>query len=309
MQSTSRNVKCGETSTRYKAHLLLSALAGPLQEFASLIIAAESHQRLCSANGCAPCEVEIAASSRTPEALKRSLRVTSVERIGARINQATGVFVVDRPTCAQKFIDVHPMSVCDRLGLRRPALIRCEKSSDVCVKLRALRAWARHEEWRCYLTQWHGSARGATRGWCHHSVLQISIADNDQVRAAIGGLLSHPLNERDVCGINQEHRREAREVAKAKLCVAAIKFNPARGSANGSSKRGVAQQCDVPNAIAGERQGELLPNLIRANSADQLHPLAATDERASNAHAETTCLMSPVSGNLTNRTADDGDHL
>jgi hypothetical protein len=153
LQLTSRNVKCGETSTRYKAHLLFSALAGPLQEFASLIIAAESHQRLCSANGCAPCEVEIAASSRTPEALKRSLRVTRVERIGARINQATGIVVADRPTCAQEFVNIHPLSVCDPLGLRRPTLIRCEKSSKVCVKFLTLRARTRHEEWRCNLAQ------------------------------------------------------------------------------------------------------------------------------------------------------------
>jgi len=153
LQSTSRDVKYGEASTRHKAHLLLSALAGPLQEIASLIIAAESHQRLCSSNGCAPSKVEIATPSGTPEALERSLSVTSVERIGARINQATGIVVADRPTCAQEFVDVHPLSVCDRLGLRRPALIRCEKSSKVCVKFRTLHARARYEEWRCNLTQ------------------------------------------------------------------------------------------------------------------------------------------------------------
>lgn len=153
MQSTSRDVKYGEASPRHKAHLLLSALAGPLQEIASLIIAAESYQRLCSPNGCAPGKVEIAAPSGTPEALERSLGVTSVERIGARINQATGIVVADRPTCAQEFVDVHPLSVCDRLGLRRPTLIRCEKSSKVCVKFRTLRARARYEEWRCNLTQ------------------------------------------------------------------------------------------------------------------------------------------------------------
>ncbi len=129
------------------------------------------------------------------------------------------------------------------------------------------------------------------------------------MRATIGALLRHPLDERDVYGINQEHRREAREIAEAELCVATIKFNPARCSANGSSKRGVTQQSNVPNAIAGKRQGELLPNPIRANSTNHLYPLAATDERAGNAHPETTCLKSPVSGNLPNQTADDGDHL
>jgi len=76
----------------------------------------------------------------------------ALECFGARINQATGIVVADRPTCAQEFVDIHPLSVCDRLGLRRPALIRCEKSSKVCVKFRALRAGARHEEWRCNLT-------------------------------------------------------------------------------------------------------------------------------------------------------------
>ena len=129
MQSTSRDVKYGEASPRHKAHLLFAALAGPLQEIASLIIAAESHQRLCSPNGCTSSKVKIATPSGTPEALKRSLSVTSVERIGARINQATGIVVADRSTCAQEIVDVHPMSVCDRLGLRRPTLIRCQKSS------------------------------------------------------------------------------------------------------------------------------------------------------------------------------------
>jgi hypothetical protein len=47
----------------------------------------------------------------------------------------------------------------------------------------------------------------------------------------------------------------------------------------------------VTNAIAGKRQGELLPNLIRTNSTNHLHPLAATDERAGNAHAKTTRLV------------------
>ena len=146
-------MKYGEASPRHKAHLLFAALAGPLQEFASLVIAIKSHQRLCSSNGCASSKAEIAAPSGTPEALERSLSVTSVERIGARINQATGIVVADRPTCAQEFADVHPLSVCDRLGLRRPTLIRCEKSSKVCVKFRTLSARARHEEWRCNLTQ------------------------------------------------------------------------------------------------------------------------------------------------------------
>jgi hypothetical protein len=100
LQPTSRDVKYGEASTRHKAHLLLSTLAGPLQEIASLIIAAESHQRLCSSNGCTPSKVQIATSSGAPEALERSLSVTSVERIGARINKATGIVVADRPTCA-----------------------------------------------------------------------------------------------------------------------------------------------------------------------------------------------------------------
>jgi hypothetical protein len=75
------------------------------------------------------------------------------------------------------------------------------------------------------------------------------------------------------------------------LCVAAIQFNPARCSANGSSERGVTQQSNVTNAIAGKRQGELLPNLIRAYSTNHLHPLAATDERAGNAHAKATRLV------------------
>jgi hypothetical protein len=122
-------------------------------------------------------------------------------------------------------------------------------------------------------------------------VLQIGVADNDQVRATVGRLLCHALNERDVRGINQEDRREAREIAEAKLCVPAIKFNPARCSANGSSKRGVTQEGNVTNAIAGKRQGQLLPNPIRANSANHLHPLAATDERAGNAHAKATRLV------------------
>jgi hypothetical protein len=75
------------------------------------------------------------------------------------------------------------------------------------------------------------------------------------------------------------------------LCVPAIKFNPARCSANGSSKRGVTQQGNVANAIAGKRQGQLLPDPIRANSTNHLYPLAATNERAGNAHAETTRLV------------------
>jgi hypothetical protein len=75
------------------------------------------------------------------------------------------------------------------------------------------------------------------------------------------------------------------------LCVPAIKFNPARFCANGSSKRGVTQQGNVTNAVAGERQGQLLPNPIRANSTNHLHPLAAADERAGNAHAEATRLV------------------
>jgi hypothetical protein len=36
------------------------------------------------------------------------------------------------------------------------------------------------------------------------------------------------------------------------LCVAAIKFNPARCGANGGSECGVTQQSNVTNAIAGE---------------------------------------------------------
>ena len=96
---------------------------------------------------------DVTAPSGTPEKLKRSLSVTSVERIGARINQATGIVVADRPTCAQEFVNIHPLSVCDRLGLRRPTLIRCEKSSKVCVKFLTLRARTRHEEWRCNLAQ------------------------------------------------------------------------------------------------------------------------------------------------------------
>ena len=75
------------------------------------------------------------------------------------------------------------------------------------------------------------------------------------------------------------------------MCVAAIKFNPARCSANGSSKSSVTQKSNVPDAIAGKRQGELLPNSIRPNSTNHLHPLAATDKRAGNAYAETTCLV------------------
>jgi len=122
-------------------------------------------------------------------------------------------------------------------------------------------------------------------------VLQVGVADNDQVRATVGRLLCHALNKRDVRGINQEDRRETREIAEAELCVAAIQFNPARCSANGSSERGVTQQSNVTNAIAGKRQGELLPNLIRAYSTNHLHPLAATDERAGNAHAKATRLV------------------
>jgi hypothetical protein len=75
------------------------------------------------------------------------------------------------------------------------------------------------------------------------------------------------------------------------LCVAAIKFNPARCGANGGSECGVTQQSNVTNAIAGKRQGQLLPNPICANSANHLHPLAATDERAGNAHAKATRLV------------------
>jgi hypothetical protein len=75
------------------------------------------------------------------------------------------------------------------------------------------------------------------------------------------------------------------------LCVPAIKFNPARCSANGSSKRGVTQESNVTNAVAGKRQGELLPDPIRANSTNHLYPLAATDERAGNAHAKATRLV------------------
>jgi hypothetical protein len=122
-------------------------------------------------------------------------------------------------------------------------------------------------------------------------VFQVGVADNYQVRATVGRLLCHALNERDVCGINQEDRREAREIAEAKLCVPAIKFNPARCCANGSSERGVTQQSNVTNAVAGKRQGELLPNPIRANSTNHLYPLAATDERAGNAHAKATRLV------------------
>jgi hypothetical protein len=47
----------------------------------------------------------------------------------------------------------------------------------------------------------------------------------------------------------------------------------------------------VTNAVAGERQGQFLPNPIRANSTNHLHPLAAADERAGNAHAEATRLV------------------
>ena len=36
------------------------------------------------------------------------------------------------------------------------------------------------------------------------------------------------------------------------MCVAAIQFNPARCSANGSSKRGVTQQSNMTNAVAGD---------------------------------------------------------
>jgi hypothetical protein len=122
-------------------------------------------------------------------------------------------------------------------------------------------------------------------------VFQVGVADNDQVRATVGRLLCHALNERGVRRVNQEDRREACEIAEAELCVATIKFNPARCSANGSSERSVTQEGYVTNAIAGERQGQLLPNPIRANSANHLHPLAATDECTGNAHAETTRLV------------------
>jgi hypothetical protein len=122
-------------------------------------------------------------------------------------------------------------------------------------------------------------------------VFQVGVADNDQVRATVGRLLCHALNKRDVRGINQEDRREAREIAEAELCVAAIKFNPARCGANGGNKRGVTQEGNVTNAIAGERQGQLLPNPIRANSTNHLYPLAATDERAGHAHAEAARLV------------------
>lgn len=122
-------------------------------------------------------------------------------------------------------------------------------------------------------------------------MLQIGVADNDQVRATIGRLLCHSLNKRDVRGINQEDRREAREIAEAELCVPAIKVDSARCGANGSSERSVTQEGNVTNAIAGKRQGQLLPNAIRANSTNYLHPLAATDERAGNAHAEATRLV------------------
>jgi hypothetical protein len=122
-------------------------------------------------------------------------------------------------------------------------------------------------------------------------VLQIGVANNDQVRATVGRLLCHALNERGVRRVNQEDRREACEIAEAKLCVPAIEFNPARGGTNGSSERGVTQEGNVTNAIAGKRQSQLLPNPIRANSANHLHPLAATDECTGNAHAETTRLV------------------
>jgi hypothetical protein len=79
---------------------LLSALRSTVQELAGLIVTAESHQRLCGANGCAAGKVEISASSGAPESFKRSLCITSIKRIGARINQAASVIVADRPTGA-----------------------------------------------------------------------------------------------------------------------------------------------------------------------------------------------------------------
>jgi hypothetical protein len=126
MQTTRRYMKRCEPATRHKAHLLLSALAGPLQQLASLIIATESHERLCGTYGRATRQVEITAPSGTPETLERNFSVTRVERVGARIDQASGIIVADRPTCPQEFVDFHQLSVCDRLTLRRSALIRRE---------------------------------------------------------------------------------------------------------------------------------------------------------------------------------------
>jgi hypothetical protein len=309
LQAAGRDVEYGEAPPGDESNLLLSALRSTVQELACLIVTAESHQRLCGANGCAASKVEISASSGAPEAFKRSLCITSIKRIGARINQAAGVIVADRPTGAQEFVEFHLVSVCDRLGLRRPTLIGGEESCKDCVKFGALRAGARQEEWRRNLTQRSGGSSRTARNLRHLSALKVGIAYDDQVRTAVGGLLGHALKQCDALRINQEYGREAGQISEPQLRVATIKRNPTGSCTNGGGECGVAQQGNVPNAIPCKREGQLLTHSIRSDSANHLNPLAATHEQTCNAHAEPTCMMRSVSSLLCDRTTNDCNHL
>jgi hypothetical protein len=62
------------------------------------------------------------------------------------------------------------------------------------------------------------------------------------------------------------------------LRITTIKRNPTGSCANGGGECGVTQQGNVPNAIACKREGQLLTDSVRADSADHLDPLPGTHE-------------------------------